>query len=135
MVHLPKVMDFDLKCEVLRHLMEEYCARDSYNLIVYTDTWEETLEPLVKKFIDRPYNAILPKQIEDRLKWLAYDDMEVARQLLAESKVQEGKIAVSMLNEEFENIEYLLANTKGKRKVTHKLKFPYGTINLEIKRR
>lgn len=135
MIHLPKVMDFDLKCEVLRHLMEEYCARDNHNLTVYTDDWEKTLEPLVKQLIDKPYTSRLPKQIEDRLKWLAYDDMEIARQLLAESNVQEGKIAVSMLEEEFKNIEYLLANTKGKRKVTHKLKFPYGTINLEIKRR
>ena len=36
---------------------------------------------------------------------------------------------------EFENIEKLLENTKGKSKVTHKLKFPYGTITLKIKRR
>jgi hypothetical protein len=135
MVHLPKVMDFDLKCEVLRHLMEEYCAKDSYDLTVYTDNWEKTLEPLVKKFIDRPYNASLPKQIEDRLKWLAYDDMQAAEMILKKSQVEEGKIAVSMLREEFENIEHLLANTKGRRKVTHKLKFPYGTINLEIKNR
>lgn len=135
MVHLPKVMSFDMKTELLRHLMEEYCARDNHSLTVYTDDWEETLEPLVKQVIDKPYNATLPKQIEDRLKWLAYDDMEVARQLLAESKVQEGKIAVSMLREEFENIEHLLENTKGKKRITHKLKFPYGIINLEIKHR
>lgn len=135
MVHLPKVMEFDLKCEVLRHLMEEYCAKDNYSLTVYTDDWEETLEPLVKKFIDQPYNANLPKQIEDKLKWLAYDDMEAARKILAESKVQEGRIAVSMLRQEFENIEHVLENTKGKRRVTHKMRFPYGIIDLEIKHR
>ena len=68
LIHLPKVMDFDLKCEVLRHLMEEYCAKDSYNLTVYTDDWEETLEPLVKKLIDKPYTSKLPKQIENKSK-------------------------------------------------------------------
>src|SRR5215210_1901211 len=35
LVHLPKVMSYDLKCEVLRHLMEVYCAKDKYQLTVY----------------------------------------------------------------------------------------------------
>lgn len=135
LVHLPLVMDFDLKCEVLRHLMEAYCAKDSYDLTVYTDDWEESLEPLVKSLIDKPYNSNLPKQIEDRLIWLAHDDMQSAEMILKKSQVEEGKIAVSMLREEFANIEHLLENTKGRRKVTHKLKFPYGTINLKIKNR
>ncbi len=135
LIHLPKVMDFDLKCEVLRHLMEEYCAKDNYDLEIFTDDWEKTLEPLVQKLIDKPYNANLPKQVEDKLSWLADDDMQIAEDILKKSQVEEGKIAVSMLREEFKNIEYLLENTNGRSKVLHKLNFPYGTINLEIKRR
>ncbi|CAN5303857.1 hypothetical protein BH20ACI1_BH20ACI1_01930 [soil metagenome] len=135
LVHLPKVMDFDLKCEVLRHLMEEYCAKDNYDLSVYTDDWEKTLEPLVQKLIDKPYNANLPKQLEDKLTWLADDDMQAAEDILKKSQVEEGKIAVSMLRQEFAEIENLLEKTKDRSKVLHKLKFPYGTINLEIKRR
>ena len=135
LVHLPKVMKYDLKCEVLRHLMEEYCAKDSYDLTVHTDDWEETLEPLVKKIIDKPYNAALPKQIEERLLWLADDEMQIAEEILKNSQVEEGKIAVSMLRKEFANIEELLRTAKGRRRVKHKLNFPYGTINLEIKRR
>jgi hypothetical protein len=135
LLHLPDVMSFDMKTELLRRLMEAYCKKDSYDLTVYTDDWEETLEPLVQKLIDKPYNASLPKQIEDRLIWLAHDDMQAAEKILKQSQVEEGKLGVSMLREEFANIEHLLANTKGRRKVTHKLKFPYGTINLKIKRR
>lgn len=135
LIHLPKVMDYDLKCEVLRHLMEEYCAKDKYNLTVYTDDWEETLEPLVRKIIDKPFNATLPKQIEKRLKWLAEDEMQIAESILKKSQVEEGKIAVSMLREEFANIHNLLENSKGKARITHELKFPYGTINLEIRKR
>ena len=37
LLHLPKVMSFDLKCEVLRELREAYCARDNYELTVHTD--------------------------------------------------------------------------------------------------
>ena len=135
LVHLPKVMSYDLKCEVLRHLMEEYCAKDKYQLTVYTDNWEEALEPLVKKIIDKPYTAALPKQIEDRLKWLAEDETQIAQDILRKSQVEQGKIAVSMLRQEFAAIENLLENTKGRRKITHQLKFPYGTITLNIKRR
>ena len=42
---------------------------------------------------------------------------------------------VSMLHEEFDGIERLLAEEHLKPKVTHVLKFPYGTIELNIKRR
>ena len=135
LVHLPKVMSYDLKCEVLRHLMEEYCAKDKYQMTVYTDNWEEALEPLVRKIIDKPYAATLPAEIEDRLKWLADGETQIARDILRRSQVEEGKIAVSMLRQEFAAIENLLENTKGKRAVTHQLKFPYGTITLNIKSR
>jgi hypothetical protein len=135
LVHLPKVLDFDLKCEILRHLMEEYCGKETYKLQVYTDDWEQTLEPLVRKIIDKPYEAQLPAQIERQLKWLAEDESQIAQELLRHSQVEEGKIAVRMLRREFANIEYLLANAKGKTRLTHEIKFPYGTIELEIRKR
>jgi len=134
-VHLPKVMNYDLKCEVLRRLMQEYSSKDVYNLTVFTDDWEEKLTPLVKTIIDKPYTATLPKLIEEKLQWLAEDEMQIAREILRNSQMQEGKIAVSMLRQEISNIENLLQNVKGNPTVTHELKFPYGKINLEIKRR
>lgn len=133
LIHLPKVMDYDLKCEVLRHLMEEYCAKDKYELKVYTDDWEETLTPLVQQIIDKTYTARLPIEIERKLRWLGDGDMQLAQDILKKSQAEESRIAVSMLREEFENIENLLKNIKGK--VIHELKFPYGTITLKIKRR
>lgn len=135
LVYLPKVMSYDLKCEILRHLMEEYCSRNNYQITVYTDDWEKSLTPLVKDLIDKPFAAELPPPIEEKLRWLADGEMQVAQNILRKSQVEEGKIAVSMLRQEFENIENLLAETKGNRKVTHQLKFPYGTITLNIKRR
>ncbi len=134
-VHLPKVMSYDLKCEVLRKLMQEYCSKDVYSLAVYTDDWEEKLTPLVKTIIDKPFTATLPKLIEEKLQWLAEDEMQTAQNILRNSQIQEGKIAVSMLRREISNIENLLENVKGKLFVKHELKFPYGKINLEIKRR
>lgn len=133
--HLPKVMSYDLKCEILRHLMEEYCSQKDYQLTVYTNNWETTLTPLVREIIDAPYNAELPLEIQRRLTWLADGEMQLAKDILRQSQIEEGKIAVSMLRQEFEHIEKLLAKTHLKPKVTHQLKFPYGTINLNIKRR
>lgn len=135
LVHLPKVMSYDLKCEVLRTFMEEYAAKDNYELKVYTDDWEEKLTPLVKQIIDKTYTAQLPVEIERKLRWLGQNDMQLAQDILRRSQAEEGRIAVSMLKEEFASIEKLLAETHLKSKVTHELKFPYGTITLFIKRR
>lgn len=133
-VQLPKVMSYDLKCEVLRKLMQEYAAKDVYELTVSVDDWEEKLTPLIKTMTEKAYTAALPHLIEEKLQWLAEDEMQIARKILRNSQIEEGKIAVSMLRREIADIENLLEKTKGKSRVTHRLKFPYGTINLEIKR-
>jgi len=135
LVHLPRVMSYDLKCEVLRHFIEEYAAKDNYELKVYTDDWEEKLTPLVRQIIDKAYTAQLPVEVERKLRWLGDGDMQMAQNILRKSQAEEGQIAVSMLREEFANIEKLLAEKHLKPKVTHKLKFPYGTITLDIRKR
>jgi hypothetical protein len=135
LLHLPKVMSYELKCEVLRHFMQEFCAKENHSLTVYTDDWEKPLTPLVKQLIEKPYQAELPSEVQKKLTWLADGEMQSAREILRQAQIEEGKIAVSMLREEFSNIEKLLAETHLKPKVTHQLKFPYGTITLNIKRR
>lgn len=135
LLHLPKVMSFDLKCEVLRRFMQEYCAKENHSLTVYTDDWEEPLTPLVKAIINKPYRAELPNEVQKKLNWLADGEMQTAQEILRKSQIEEGKIAVSMLRQEFDNFEKLLNETHLKPKVTHELKFPYGTITLNIKRR
>ncbi len=134
-VQLPQVMSYDLKCEVLRKLMKEYCPKNNYELTASIADWEEKLAPLVKTVIDKPYTATLPRLIEEKLQWLAGDEMQVARDILRNSQMQEGKIAVSLLRQEVSEIENLLESAKGEPTITHCLKLPYGTINLKIKRR
>ena len=135
LVHLPKVMSFDLKCEVLRTFMEEFAAKDNYELKVTTGDWEEKLTPLVRQIIDKTYTAQLPVEVERKLRWLGDGDMRLAQDILRRSQAKEGEIIVSMLRAEFANIEKLLGEKHLKPKVTHELKFPYGTITLSIKRR
>lgn len=135
--NLPRVMSYDLKCEVLRLLMEEYCSRNDYRITIYTDDWERTLAPLIKDIIDKSYTVELPAQLERRLRWLSEGDMQAAQSILRRSQAEESKIALSMLGEEISAIENLLANVggSGRRKITHRLKFPYGSVTLDIKRR
>ncbi|MDQ2746941.1 MAG: hypothetical protein M3T96_06755 [Acidobacteriota bacterium] len=135
LVQLPKVMSYNLKCEVLRKLMQEYCPKDDYQLTVSANDWEEKITPLVKTMIDKPYAATLPRLIEEKLRWLAEDEMQSAQEILRNSQIQEGKIAVSMLRREISEIENLLGKAKGETTVTHSLKLPYGTIKLKIKRK
>ena len=135
LVHLPKVMTYDLKCDVLRHFMEEYAPKDKYQLDVYTDDWEEKLTPVAQQVIDKAFTAQLPIEVERKLEWLGDGDMQAAQRILRASQVEEGRIMVSMMREEFKNIERLLAEEHLKPKVSHLLKFPYGTIELNIRRR
>jgi hypothetical protein len=132
LINLPKVMNFDLKCEVLRELREEYCAREHYKLTVHTDDWKDKLTPLVESMIAKAKDAELPDVLKQRLTWLAEDDIEVANAILQRSQTRMSLDALSLLEKEFSNIERLLDNTDGRRRITHVLKLPLGTITLQI---
>ena len=79
LLKLPKVMTYDLKCEVLRHFMEEYTPKDEYELDVNVDDWEKKLTPLVKQIIEKAYTAQLPIEVERKLHWLGEGDMIAAQ--------------------------------------------------------
>ena len=134
LIHLPKVMSYDLKCDVLRHFMEVYASKETCELDVTTDDWEKKLDPLVRQIIDKAYTAQLPSEVEDRLRWLGDGDMAAAQQILRASQVEEGHIMVATLRDEFRSFEIVLAARHLKPKVTHVLEFPYGSIKLNIKR-
>ena len=134
LVHMPKVMSYDMKCEVLRHFMEEYAANDEYELDVTTDDWEEKLDPLVRQIVEKTFTAQLPDEVERQLKWLGDGDMVAAQSILRASQAEESRIMVSMLHDEFLAMEELLDQRHLKPRVTHVLEFPYGTIKLNVRR-
>jgi hypothetical protein len=134
-VYLPTVMSFDLKCELLRSLKSEFCGRDNHELTVYTDSWKESLAPLVTNIIARSYTAALPTALVERLSWLSENDMTAANAILAEAQARESRQAVSMLNEDFSAIDKLLEEANGHSKVVHVVELPYGKLTLHIKRR
>jgi hypothetical protein len=127
-------MSYDLKCEILRHFMEEYAAKDEHELDVTIDDWEAKLEPLVHQIIDKAFTAQLPAEIERQLRWLGDGDMQAAQSILRASQAEEGRIMVSMLRDEFYAMEGLLDQRHLKPKVTHVLEFPYGTIKLNVRK-
>jgi hypothetical protein len=133
LINLPKVMSFDLKCEVLRELREVYCATENYKLTVHTDDWKEKLTPLVENMIARAKDTEVPDALKQRLSWLAEDDTQVANAILQRSQTRVSLDAVSLLEKEFSNIERLLDNTDGRGKVSHVLRLPLGTITMQIK--
>lgn len=135
LINLPKVMSFDMKCEVLRKLREAYCVRDQYKLTVYTDDWKQKLRPLVDNLIARNEDSELPQQLQQKLTWLAEADSQIANKLLQRSQRAQSLHAVTLLDEEFRNIDGMLATTGNRSKVMHRIKLPYGNIILNIKRR
>jgi len=134
LIFLPKVMSFDLKCEVLRELREAYIPRDNYSLTVHTDDWKEKLRPLVEDVLAKGRDAELPTELKKKLSWLAEDDVEVADAILARSQTQQSLDSLSLMEKEFTNIEQLLNNTNGAVQASHVLRLPAGTITMTIKR-
>jgi len=134
LINLPRVMSFDLKCEVLRELREAYCPRGEYDITVSIDNWKSSLTPLVEEIIERATTAELPASLQRRLSWLAEDDMAAANALLAESQARESRNAMALLEKEFSNIEELLDNAPRDTRISHILKLPLGSIKVHIKR-
>jgi hypothetical protein len=134
LINLPRVMSFDLKCEVLRELREAYCAKDSYRVTVRTDDWKETLTPIVEAVLQKALTTDLPESLRRRLTWLAEDDVAVAKAILVESEARQTRNALTLLENEFSNIEELLNNARGRGKVTHDLRLPMGTITIQIEK-
>lgn len=133
LVRLPAVMSFDLKCEVLRKLREEFCPKQDYRLTVGAGDWREAVTSLVNSVIEDSYGAELPRQVERRLQWLAADDMVAARAILAESQARESRNALELLEREFEGIGRLASAAGGRGRVTHTIRLPSGTITLDVK--
>ncbi len=133
LVRLPGVMSFDLKCEVLRRLREEFCPKEHYELRVGAGDWRESVAPLVESLVQKSYASELPRQIERRLKWLAADDMRAARAILDESRARESRNALELLERELPEIARLVEDGGGRGRVTHTVRLPSGTITLKIK--
>ncbi|MBK9162947.1 MAG: hypothetical protein IPM21_03410 [Acidobacteria bacterium] len=132
--HMPRVMPFDLKCEVLRHFMEEFAAKDHHEIRVTTSDWEQKLKPLVHQMITKAFTSQLPAEVEKKLAWLGEGDMQAAQEILRRSQVEESRIMVSDLQNEFNAINRLLSEPGLRPRVKHVLEFPYGTITLHISR-
>jgi hypothetical protein len=134
LLNLPHVMNFDLKCEVLRELREAYCPRGDYSVTVSIDNWKSSLTPLVEEIIQRATSAELPESLQRRLTWLAEDDISAANALLTESQARQSRNAMALLEKEFSNIEELLDNAPRNTRISHVLKLPLGSITVQVKR-
>lgn len=129
---LPLVLNFEGKCELLRKLRERHRKLEHHSLKVRADDWREHVVPLVRAVIHKSYRANLPEAVERRLTWLSNGDMQTARVLLAHSQALEGAAAITLLQDEMQNIENAISNLDGRGKVTHTIRLPYGHIQLKI---
>ncbi|HKG59934.1 MAG TPA: hypothetical protein VKB05_09245 [Pyrinomonadaceae bacterium] len=130
--HLPKVLSFDGKCELLRKLRERHRKPEHHSIKVKVDDWKSKLVPLVKRIVEKAYTSNLPEIVERRLTWLSSGDMQVARALLSHSQAMEGAVAVRLLEHEMQDLEAVVTHVHGSTKITHTISLPYGNIELKI---
>ncbi len=131
---LPPLLSFGVKCELLSKLRERNRKKEVHRLKVDIGNWATAVIPIVSRLVGRAYSAELPEIVERRLHWLSSGDMQAAKSILAEAEAQEGRNAVALLKQEFQNIEGIILSLPRGGKVTHTIKLPYGDIELIIKR-
>ena len=135
LINLPKVMSFDLKCEILRTLRNAYCAKDHYEVVVEESNWRKELASLVNAVVVKANDAELPDRLQQRLTWLAENDARMATVILQHSQKEESIRVASMVEEELSGIGRLVAEIGGQGEVVHEIKLPLGTIIVRIKAR
>src|SRR5262249_38341427 len=71
---LPRVLDFNAQCFLLRKLRERFRKRESYELEIDSSNWMDIINPLVQQIVSKAYTTELPATVQERLKWLSLDD-------------------------------------------------------------
>lgn len=130
---LPPFLGTSVKYDLLRKLRERYRQPENWTLDVTTANIRETVKPLVQRLISKAYCLNLPAELEARLGWLSHADSQAATSLMAGAEASAMVLAVSRLDEEFAQIERLVATTP-RGTVSHRIELPYGLITLNVKR-
>jgi hypothetical protein len=111
---LPPLLSFGAKCELLRKLRERNRKKEVHRLKVDISNWANAVIPIVSRLVGKAYSAELPEIVEQRLNWLSSGDMQAAKTILVEAEAQEGRNAVALLRQEFQNIDALLPKVSAK---------------------
>ena len=97
---LPEILPFEEKCRLLSKLRDRYRRRESHSVEVEAETAMETIRPLALRIIERARSSEIPAAIEARLRWLSSGDVVIAKKILAEVEVQEGRDAIRLLDKD-----------------------------------
>ena len=130
---LPPFLGVGVKYELLRKLREKYRQPETHTIEVTTFNYRGILDPLVERLIAKAYSVNLPAELEQRLGWLSSSDTSAAKSLMAGAEAAAMKATLSRIDEEFLQMERLLAATP-KGTLKHKIELPYGVISLAVKR-
>ena len=130
---LPPFLGTIVKYELLRKLRERHRLPERHSLEVTTTNYKSLVGPLVQRIIGRAYSNNLPADLEQRLSWLCHDDTQAAGSLLAGAEALAMEAVLSRLDEEFIQMERLLA-AQPKGKIIHVIELPYGIVTLSVRK-
>ena len=135
LIQLPKSMDMDLKCNIVRRFLIESTPKDAYQLSVTPTDWSDKVTPLIDQIISKTQHAELPTAARQSLAWLSDGDIIAAKELLKRSLEAEARISTAKIGEEIAAIARLQDDPKIDPRIRHVIKLPFGTITLNIKNR
>jgi hypothetical protein len=134
----PKVLSPQERLEIVSKLHDAYRKdiSEKHHFTVYIGMdkdYEDKLNQVMDSLCQKPGSVELPDRIRKRIDWLCNDDSVLCRKLLSEVETQQSFLLAEAAKIEIQNILQKLKNSSNDIVGHHKITFPYGTIEIDIR--
>ena len=131
---LPPFLSEAQRFDLIRKLRAHHLKREELYLTTTPEQWHAELTPLIQKLFEHGAQFILPPVVYQKATWLANGNSTVAQNILRVIDEEEAHLRLSRIENEFNRIEFLVANVKNLEPVRHKIELPQGSILVTIQK-
>ncbi|MBL9145567.1 MAG: hypothetical protein JNM99_17955 [Verrucomicrobiaceae bacterium] len=129
---VPPVLDVSVRFELVKKLRNAHMHKEHRYVTCEPQDWRMQVAPVIADLLTASDKFQLPEHAVSRVRWLAEGDAAAAQRLLAAAEQEEAAVRIRFLDAEFRRIDYLLANIKATKHVSHVIELPQGRINVAI---
>lgn len=116
--------------------LRNYCyssQKETLYLNTTPEKWNEELRPLIKKQFEAGAAFELPGNVMAKASWLSQGGSQSVMSILKAIDVEEARLRLAFIEEEFHRITVLLEHVKNLEPVQHKIILPQGDVQVTIR--
>jgi hypothetical protein len=136
---VPKVLSESERYELLKKLYAVFRANDSEShsitvLLGHAADFRQKILELATRLCNKPSLFQLPVHVQSRITWVCDNDSIVARKLMAAIETEESISIARAGQEDVARLIQRLSSTEAAVEGVHTLIFPYGRINVHVRK-